>query len=196
MTGIETMLAGAVAAVAGALVFVWKIQLKTYGTIQVDLKVQLEKLEKKQKNLEEQNKCLAEKVHLLERENSRLLTQFIALSSAHDSSPLPQWVKDENGKMLSLNRAYEKTFLIPNGLTLKDCLHKADRNVWPEEIAEAFRKSDDLVWKTRKIHDLKEPISVNGKITYIRTIKYPRYAEGIKDPIGISGIAIPDDLAL
>lgn len=195
MTGIEAMLAAAVAAVAGALVFVWKIQLKTYGVIQADLKVQLEKLEKKQRNLEDQNKCLAEKVYLLERENSRLLTQFVALSSAHDSSPLPQWVKDENGKMLSLNRAYEKTFLIPNGFTSKDCLHKTDRSVWPEEIAEAFKKNDDLVWRTRKIHDLKERISVNGVITDIRTIKYPRYADGIKDPIGISGIAIPDDLA-
>lgn len=176
----------AIAAMAAAIGKLWHMQVVNASKLRDDLEARVKTLEHAKAELE--RRC-----NLLEVENQRLLTQFIILSSSHDSSPLPQWVKDDEGRVLAVNRAYERMFLIPRGYKVADYLHHTDESVWPQEIAEEFRRNDQEVWKRREVMDLLENIQhSSGEVKKMRIIKYPRYADGIEQPIGIAGIAIPE----
>jgi PAS domain S-box-containing protein len=188
VTGIEGALMAAIGVLSGVIAHLWRMQVAQHCRVKADLEKRIEVLEKAKTAIEA--RC-----HALELENHRLLTQFIILSSSHDSSPLPQWVKDEDGRILAVNRAYERIFLLPRGYKIQDYLHQKDSHVWPKAIAEEFKKNDDLVWRTRRVHDLLEKIEMpGGEVRKMRIIKFPRYADGIENPIGIAGIAVPDKL--
>lgn len=188
MSGIEGALMTAIAAMAAAIGKLWHMQVINSAKLRNDLEERVKALEIGKAEL--QKRC-----NLLEVENQRLLTQFIILSSSHDSSPLPQWVKDDEGRVLAVNRAYERMFLIPRGYKVADYLHHTDDSVWPAEIGEEFRQNDQEVWKRRDVMDLRENIQhPTGEVKKMRIIKYPRYADGIEQPIGIAGIAIPEQL--
>lgn len=185
MTTTEVSLMTAIGAMAAALAQLWRMQVASAVRLRNDLEKRLAELELAKREL--QKRC-----QLLENENQRLLTQFIILSSSHDSSPLPQWLKDEDGRVLAVNRAYERLFLLPRGYKLQDYLHHTDTAVWPPEIAAEFMANDQEVWRRREVMDLMERVEMPDKsIEPMRIIKYPRYADGIEQPIGIAGIAIP-----
>ena len=178
----------AIGVMAAALTKLWQLQTQNATKLRDDLEGRVKALEAAKAELEKRGK-------LLEHENQRLLTQFIILSSSHDSSPLPQWVKDDEGRVLAVNRAYERLFLIPRGYKLGDYLHHTDASVWPAEVAEEFQANDREVWRRREVMDLEERIEMPDKsLQKMRIIKYPRYADGIEQPIGIAGIAIPASL--
>ena len=185
---IKSLMVAAIVCLSGAVVKIWY-------DLRGGLAKQLDAHAKRISGLEIENKELKDRCVLLERENQRLITQFLTLSSSHDSSPLPQWIKDETGKVLAVNRAYERLYLIPRGYRISDYLHKMDEDVWPEELAEEFRVNDQHVWRSRETIDVKESVQMgDNTIVKVRIIKFPRYAEGIEEPIGIAGIAVPDDL--
>lgn len=175
----------AIGVMAAAIGKLWHLQTQNALKLRDDLECRIKTLECAKEELEKRCKSL-------ECENQRLLTQFIILSSSHDSSPLPQWVKDDEGRVLAVNRAYERLFLIPRGYKISDYLHHTDAAVWPPEVAEEFTLNDHEVWRRREVMDLEERIEMPDKsLQKMRIIKYPRYAAGIEQPIGIAGIAIP-----
>jgi PAS domain S-box-containing protein len=55
-----------------------------------------------------------------------------------DNSPSIAWIKDADGRIVYLNKTYEKAF----GIGLADCLGKTDDELWPRQTAETFRKND------------------------------------------------------
>ena len=195
MTTLETALLAAIPVLAAAVAKLWHNQVAGNRRYEKELRARVDELRQRLDKTEAECGVLLGKVGMLERENARLLTQFVILSSSHDSSPLPQWIKDEDGKVIAVNRAYEKLYLVPRGYRVADYLHHFDGDVWPKEVAAAFRVNDEEVWRTHKTVDVKEPVEfASGETRLVRIIKYPRYAEGIEDPIGIAGIAIPEVL--
>lgn len=137
---------------------------------------------------EELNRAEIQKIST---EISELRQTVMLLESAHQDLPIPMWLKDTKGVMLSLNSAYEDEFLFPRGLTRSDYIGKRDVDVWPKEVAAEFMTHDSKVLRSGKIFHGCETVLIGETPSKWRIIKYPRYSGDIK--IGIAGIAIPPD---
>lgn len=178
----------AIGALTTAVVFLWR-------QIYVTLRKRIATLEYEVKDLSESKAELNKKVLDLQIENASLLARMIAFVSSHDSSPLPMWIKDRDGKMIACNKAYETIFLKPIGKKMSDYINKTDFDIWEEPVAEAFQKRDKEVFQTEKVVDCMELVpSEENPARLIRVIKYPRYSPGIEQPFGVAGIAIMDTL--
>ena len=147
-------------------------------------------VDKQSKEIDKLKKALLEEKH----ESNILLSRLSTLESSHLSLPIPQWLKDTNGIMISVNDAYEKEFLLPFGKTKADYLGKTDFDVWPEEVAEAFVSNDRLVYHSKGFWVGVEPIRhENEDLTrYWQIMKYVRRDNGII--VGIGGLAMPRDI--
>lgn len=122
----------------------------------------------------------------------KLSTKLSMLEGAFQDLPLPQWLKDTDGKMLSLNKAYEDMFLRPMGKTSKDYIGKTDEDIWGKEIADRFRKNDETATRNGKGFWIGiEPIWVeNNDISkHWWIFKYVRYVG--TTPVGVAGLALP-----
>ena len=185
-------LIAAVTSLAGAVVFLFKQQSKISSE---NLKTKVEeiaRLKEREEKLEKEIKELTARVYQLEIEKRELETRFMAFSTAHDSSPIPSWIKDTAGRVISCNQAYESAFLKPIGKLMSDYIGQDDFSIWPEEIAEAYRKNDENVRVNRMVWEGSEVVKgQNGETFKTRIIKYPRQLPGFSEPFGIAGFA-PD----
>lgn len=130
------------------------------------------------------------RIRRLEKQVKSLQSKVTLLESAHQSAPIPMWLKDSFGIMLALNESYEQLFLKPRNYTRDDYLYKGDEAVWPEDLVTEFRRNDLMVARTGEVWKGFETIvDHQGKLTQWQIIKYPRKVDNIT--IGIAGIAIP-----
>ncbi len=100
-----------------------------------------------------------------------------------DNVPAIAWAKDDRGRHVYLNRSYENSF----GVRLEDWQGKTDFELWPPEIARAFRRADEAVLATNKALEVIEKTSVLGNVGRTwQNIKFPfRDAKGRKYVGGI-----------
>lgn len=195
ITPIEYILSGAVTSLAGAVVWLWKQQVAMHVQQIKWRDDRIENLEKSEAENKKKIEELQHEVTSLRLEAESLKTRFIIFQSTHDSAPIPMWIKDNNGRVLSANKAYEDLFLKPRGYTLMDYVNKDDFSVWPKDIADEFRLNDQRVHKDGKVWDGEETVVNEAGVRYqCRIIKYPRYMAGINEPFGIAGVAVPEKL--
>lgn len=192
---IVTSLFAAIAALSGAVVFLWKQQSKLLNDAVSWRDERITALEKQEKVMEQRLQDLERQVKELEKEKAHMKAQFLIFSTSHDSSPIPMWIKDPSGKILSCNKAYESIFLRPRGYKMTDYIGADDFAVWPKHIAEKFRKNDKEVLDSGNVWVGEETIVGQDDIELqTRIIKYPRYVAGMELPFGIAGVA-PDFIA-
>lgn len=178
-----------------ALAYLWKNVQNFQKKIIEDAKNENNSLKKINLDFIKNNNDLESKLITIEIEKNELKTKLIAFASSHEANPLPQWVKDRNGILIVANKAYENRFLKPRGYILSNYIGHTDDAVWPTHIAQQYRDNDLMVLTSRKIMDTTELItSESGEDEPMRIIKYPRYIQGIEEPFGVSGIAIPESL--
>jgi len=148
---------------------------------------------------ERQIQRLEEKVYQLEMQNVELQAKITTLSSLNYESPVPTWFKDLQGNMVTLNAAYEETFLKPNGKDRYDYIGKTDLEFWGQELgdiglAESYRQADlDVMMKREQIRS-ENQVNINGNLVDLIIIKYPVWSAGPdwngKKMIGVGGVAI------
>jgi PAS domain-containing protein len=126
------------------------------------------------------------KIDHLEDMLNEFKVKLVLLETAHMELPIPMWIKDRDGTMLSLNRAYESAFLIPRGKISSDYIGKKDEELWSKEEAETFKVNDLLAHK--EIVFLTETIKIKDQTIDLYVIRYPRKVGG--EIVGIGGIAI------
>lgn len=134
---------------------------------------------------EEENR---ERLIALERKLLNLQNKLLLLETAHSDLPLPMWLKDLDGTVLSLNKAYEDAYLLPIGKTILDYLGHTDYEIWPKDVADAFANHDKMCLQKGRL-DAMEPVWNGVELTQVRVIKYVRKVNNV--PIGIAGISIP-----
>lgn len=125
------------------------------------------------------HKCVnLEEVKILAQRDQAVKT---VLATMGWEAPIPIWVKnaDEDFRMEWLNLAYVDTFLRPYGLVAGDYLGKNDYSVWPQDIADEFRKHDrralavgrldglETDKEGRRLHIIKTCHTIGGQ-TFIR----------------------------
>lgn len=147
-----------------------------------DRKEEIDRLRKLESENNERIKAMEAKINSME-------SKIMLMESAHHDLPLPQWLKDLNGTMLSLNAEYERLFLAPFGLKSENYIGKNDSMVWGEETAAHWRKLDHEVMKHRRhvFSVEKVPTEDHGYVEW-EILKYPRYAGNVI--IGVGGIAL------
>ena len=94
-----------------------------------------------------------------------LLKANIQLVGALGSDmPFPMWLKDKEGRMIWLNKAYEDVFLLPFDKNASDYIGNTDYQIWSKEIADQYVTND------RKALSSSEPI-IRTEIIKIGNIK-------------------------
>lgn len=113
-----------------------------------------------------------------------LKSSEIRLQSILDNTSTVIYLKDLEGKYLLTNNQWTKLF----GITPEDMVGKTDYDVFPEEMADAFRKNDLKVLKENRIMELEEYAPHDdGVHTYI-SIKFPLSDED-GNQYGVGGIS-------
>lgn len=119
---------------------------------------------------------LRDRVAELERENRRyraieleLATSEMRLQSILDATTAVIYVKDVEGRYFSINRHYERLF----GVSREDILGQTDYEIFPSDVAEAFRLNDQKVIEAEKALEFEEIAPHDdGPHTYL-SIKFP-----------------------
>lgn len=77
-----------------------------------------------------------------------------------DNTSASAWMKDEEGRYVYLNKPFENHF----GVRLEDWRGKTDFDVWPQEIAEEFRRNDQEVLRSGQPREVIEhTLIANGR---------------------------------
>jgi PAS domain S-box-containing protein len=102
-----------------------------------------------------------------------------------DSIPYAAWLKDAAGRYIAVNSAFRDRF----GDDFPDPVGKANRDIFPAEIATKQTAEDQEVIRTRMPLRLERPMRIGeGNERWIEVVKVPIIDES-GDVIGITGVA-------
>jgi diguanylate cyclase (GGDEF)-like protein/PAS domain S-box-containing protein len=87
-----------------------------------------------------------------------------------DNFPYMVWLKDENGRLLTVNRAYISA---AGKSELCEMVGKTDLDFWPTELAKAYMADDKDVFNSGKSKTIDELIEINGRQVWFETYKSP-----------------------
>jgi PAS domain S-box-containing protein/putative nucleotidyltransferase with HDIG domain len=87
-----------------------------------------------------------------------------------DNLPFLAWLKDSEGRFMMVN----EPFALSCGLSAaNDLIGKTDLDIWPKQLAEAYRADDLEVMRNRQKKNVEEPISDRGEEKWFETHKAP-----------------------
>ena len=87
-----------------------------------------------------------------------------------DSFPFFVWLKDTNSNFLAVNMAVAKAVGLDNPSKL---IGKSDLDIFPKDLADAYRSDDKEVMKTLQKKELEELVEDNGERRWHQTYKAP-----------------------
>lgn len=90
-----------------------------------------------------------------------------------DNMPLIAWIKNNDYTMLWLSKSYETYFLKSQGITRDDYIGKTDYDVYPKNIADAYRTEDIKIMQQNKSRHVIEPVSINDEVHNVHFFKFP-----------------------
>jgi flagellar biosynthesis regulator FlaF len=112
--------------------------------------------------------------------------QMTIYMQAHMSLPLPMWVKDKAGRMVSVNEAFAIAFLHPRGKQAHEYSGKTDSEFWGPDIGANFEKND----RTARAIGYWEGVESEAFSRW-RSVKY-RLIDDNGDFAGYGGAALPE----
>ncbi|MFZ5891866.1 MAG: PAS domain-containing hybrid sensor histidine kinase/response regulator [Myxococcota bacterium] len=102
-----------------------------------------------------------------------------------DNQPHLTWLKDVDGRFLAVNKAFADAC----GQSSPEALvGKTDLDVWPRELAEAYRADDVAVMASRRQKAVEEPVAAVDGTRWFETYKSPIYAPD-GSIVGTTGVA-------
>ncbi|GAV20343.1 blue-light-activated protein [Mariprofundus micogutta] len=108
-----------------------------------------------------------------------------AMRAILNNLPFLAWLKDEEGRFLAVNDLFVKACGAADAASLAD---KTDLDLWPEELAIAYRLDDQDVMDSGKAKQVEEQVEVEGDKRWFETFKSPVFdAEG--KVVGTAGMA-------
>jgi PAS domain S-box-containing protein len=116
------------------------------------------------------------------RKSEKLFAAFM------DHLPGFAWMKDIEGRYVYVNKKEAELDVYRDG-----AIGKTDADLWPGEIASAYRANDQQVIATRKDLQAVEPSLVNGEKSYMLVSKFPVFAQdGSVVMVAGAGVDITD----
>ena len=92
------------------------------------------------------------------------------LAAIAENQPGLIWLKDRDGRFLSVNKEFAKSCGAMNPSLLAG---KSDLDVWPRELALRYMADDARVMETGESCTVEEPISDQGEVKWFETFKTP-----------------------
>jgi PAS domain S-box-containing protein len=109
-------------------------------------------------------------VTALKQATQDLRMREMYLRATLDNLPFLFWLKDADGRFLAVNQVFADAC----GKVSPDTLiGLCDLDIWPKELAEAYRNDDQAVMDSRQEKTVEEPVEVNGARRWIETYKKP-----------------------
>ncbi len=106
-----------------------------------------------------------------------------------DNSPGIAWIKDEEGRIVFLSRAFETHF----GMKPEDVIGKTDFEIWPEDHARELRDNDMAVLRDGRLRQVTEELHVDGsEPTYWLNSKFLIHDAAGKKYVACNGIDITE----
>ena len=143
-----------------------------------------QRVRKRTEKLSVTNKNLSSEV-MKRKKAERLLTEAkVELQSILDNTTAVIYLKNKEGKYLLINRQFEKLFHVSK----KDIVGRADKDLFPEDLAETLQANDRKVLDAGTVQEFEEIVPHDEELhTYI-SIKFPLFdSQGIPDRVcGIS----------
>jgi PAS domain S-box-containing protein len=116
------------------------------------------------------------------RKSEKLFAAFM------DHLPGFAWMKDIEGRYVYINKKESELDVYRGG-----AIGKTDADLWPEEIASAYRANDQQVIATRKEVQAVEPSLANGEKSYMLVSKFPVFdRDGSVVMVAGAGVDITD----
>jgi two-component system cell cycle sensor histidine kinase/response regulator CckA len=114
-----------------------------------------------------------------------LETGRLAQRALLDNQPHLAWLKDVDGRFLAVNKVFAEAC----GQSSPEALvGKTDLDVWPRELAEAYRADDAAVMASGRQKAVEEPIASVDGTRWFETYKSPVYAPD-GSIVGTTGVA-------
>ena len=108
------------------------------------------------------------------------------LSSLLNNIPHIAWLKDRDGRFLAVNEPFAQACGYPSS----QLIGLTDLDIWPHELAEAYRRDDREVINLGKQKHVEEHLlTADGTYRWIETIKSP-VINDFNESIGTAGIAM------
>jgi len=118
-------------------------------------------------------------------QEQELETGRLAQRALLDNQPHLAWLKDVHGRFLAVNKVFAEAC----GLGSPELLvGKTDLDVWPRELAEAYRADDAAVMAAGRQKAVEEPIAGVGGTRWFETYKSPVFAPD-GSIVGTTGVA-------
>jgi PAS domain S-box-containing protein len=114
-----------------------------------------------------------------------LETGRLAQRALLDNQPHLAWLKDVDGRFLAVNKVFADACGQPSPEAL---VGKTDLDVWPRELAEAYRADDTAVMAAGRQKAVEEPIAGTDGTRWFETYKSPVYAPD-GSIVGTTGVA-------
>ena len=107
-----------------------------------------------------------------------------------DNVPAIAWLKDDQGRYVYLNRAFEKV----HGVRLAEWEGKTDREVWPLEVAEQLQENDRAVLEAGcTLETLEQVPDVRGRLRVMRVSKFPVWDSAGRRYVGGTAIDVTEE---
>ncbi|MBL8415985.1 MAG: EAL domain-containing protein [Propionivibrio sp.] len=101
-----------------------------------------------------------------------------------DNFPFLVWLKDTDSRFLVVNKSFAKACGYASANLL---VGKTDLDIWPQELAEAYRADDRTVIDSRSAKIVEEYIEVDGQWVWFETYKSPIMVDGlVRGTVGFS----------
>jgi len=124
-------------------------------------------------------------IALRKSQENALETGRLAQRALLDNQPHLAWLKDVQGRFLAVNKVFAEAC----GLgSLELLVGKTDLDVWPRELAEAYRADDAAVMAAGRQKAVEEPIAGVEGTRWFETYKSPVFAPD-GSIVGTTGVA-------
>jgi PAS domain S-box-containing protein len=107
------------------------------------------------------------------------------LSAIIENQPGLVWMKDTESRFLAVNRAFAASC---GRQSPEEVVGKTDLDIWPQDLAEAYRADDSRVMESGRPVVVEEPIADKGEARWFETFKAP-VADEHGAVIGTTGYA-------
>lgn len=121
---------------------------------------------RKQKQLEKAVEDHENQLHVREVYQRTVLNNF----------PFLVWLKDTKGRYLTVNEHFAQAF---EGLNAEDIIGKTDLDIWPYDLAQAYRSDDTAVMQSGYVKNIEEEVEFKGKRQWMETYKSPVIVDGV-----------------
>jgi PAS domain S-box-containing protein len=128
---------------------------------------------------------LERRIDQLDQTKVALNTSLLRQTAILDNIPDLAWLKDEKSRFIAVNEPFGQAC----GFIPAELVGKTDLDIWPEELAQGYRKDDYEVMQSGKSKHVEERLMDSaGQERWIETVKTPIF-DSRSELIGTAGIA-------